>query len=64
MDLRVVNLPVDLEWTTKVAVEGRLDSITSAQFEKMMEPIVSQPMDFLIMDLSKVPSSAAREFAH
>ena len=55
MDLRVLVLPTDLEWTTRVAVEGRLDSKTSPEFEKKMDPILSQPMDFLILDLAKVP---------
>ena len=54
MDLRVSVQPTDLEWTAKVAVEGRLDSKTSPEFEKIMKPILSQHMDFLILDLAKV----------
>ena len=55
MEVQIVPLPTDMEWTTKIGIEGRLDAITSPQFEKTMEPILKQAMDFLILDLSKVP---------
>jgi anti-sigma B factor antagonist len=55
MEVQIVPLPTDMEWTTKIGIEGRLDAITSPQFEKAMEPILKQAMDFLILDLSKVP---------
>jgi anti-sigma B factor antagonist len=55
MEVQIVNLPTDMEWTTKIGVEGRLDATTSPKFEKAMEPILNQAMDFLILDLSRVP---------
>jgi anti-anti-sigma factor len=54
MDIRIVNLPTEMEWTTKIGVDGRLDATTSPQFEKAMDPILEQGMDYLILDLSKV----------
>lgn len=53
MSLRVKNLPVDLEWTAKLALDGRLDSNTSPDFETTLEQAISG-MDYLILDLSKL----------
>ncbi len=54
MNLQVKSLPVDTEWTAKIAVEGRLDANTSADFEKTMDSILSGPVDYLILDLAKL----------
>jgi anti-anti-sigma factor len=54
MDVQIVNLPTDMEWTTKIGVQGRLDAITSPKFEQAIDPILKQGMDYLILDLSKV----------
>jgi anti-anti-sigma factor len=54
MEVRLVNLPTAMEWTTKIGIEGRLDAATSPQFEKAVDPILKQVKDYLILDLSKV----------
>lgn len=54
MPLQIRTLPTDLEWTAKIAVDGKLDANTSADFEKTVEKILSGPVDFLILDLSNL----------
>jgi len=53
MSLNIKTLPVDLEWTAKIALEGRLDANTSPNFEKMLKSTLPS-LDFLILDLSKL----------
>ena len=53
--IKLVNLGTAEEWVTKIGVEGRLDATTSPEFEQAIEPILDHDLDYLVLDLSKVP---------
>ena len=53
MSLTIKILPVDLEWTVKIALEGSLDTNTSPEFEKKLKSTLPG-LDYLILDLSKL----------
>ena len=54
MEFRVENVPVSLEWTVKLGLEGKLDSNSARDFEKKVEEVLAGYVEILILDFSKL----------
>jgi len=54
MPLNIQNTPTESSGTAKIAVEGRLDATTWKDLEDHLEPILSAPVETVILDLAKL----------
>ena len=67
MNLQVKKVPSAIEGTTKFVIDGRLDATTSSDFEKTITPMLTGPIEIVILDLSHVPfisSAGIRALMH
>ena len=52
MSLTIHTETMDAERTARIALEGRLDTVTASELEKQLEPLLDGRYDRLVLDLA------------